>query len=404
MIETIAEVVFSFLLACIYSLVGILLIGCCKNSTFPIQKDIKISVCMFIISFIFFEIAAIISAIYRTKIDYDAPKYDINHQMYYSSYLAFYIFNVLWVIPFNYFLATRLHTCFKDTFLEIHRKSIMILFGIYVTSVFLYFGSQIWSAILLYWLPNILVPTKKILNGLRIQYSVIVILYQFTIMVLFNFKLFKFMKSCQLNSSNSDKNRHRQSQLLNAITKQSNLMTLIISAGLINYMIQHIYFGTVLINSTHVFLMWVLAWATKGIITIFSVALIFDFNHHYYLHICKYSHFVCIKLCSYATASKHQNKSVHFKYHRVDEYITNNYSSVKCQHAAHNVLQCYQVSIICHTLLNADVENYKRKLSKVDLLNAIHHILACHDDKISFYKINQYLSNKCDNKCDIKQC
>eukprot|EP01084_Bolivina_argentea_P263855 446757_1 len=299
----ITNITVSFIVAIIYSFVAVILLKWfCDKTTSPIPRNIQTSVILFIISYILIEVVSVIRAIYGSKIGQSAPQYDMNHQIYYISYLLYFLFDISWAISFHYFLAIQLYLCFKNTFLEIKSNYIFALFAIYVLSICLYFGSQIWADVLSFWFPHLIVPSEYTLNVLRVQYPICAILYQLFIMISFNTKLFKFLQQTPSTSPNSHQ------QLLCAMTKQTNLMTLVISVGFIHYIIQYIYYAQIWYTS-YMRIIWLCSGITQSLMIVFSVLFGFDFSNKYYYIICKYSDLCCIRLCVHVTnGSKINNK------------------------------------------------------------------------------------------------
>ena len=186
----VTEIILSVILSLIYT-AGL----CIFIQNFKINTNkAQISLNIMIIAYILFEITGIVRAIYRQKIEDKELKYDHDHNIYYMSYLLFFIFDIIWAVSFNYFLISRLQFSFKNTFLEINHYILITMFVIYLLSISFYFGSQIWSDVITYYHPNIAVPTENTLDALRIQYTVIVILFQSIILSVFNSKLFKLIK------------------------------------------------------------------------------------------------------------------------------------------------------------------------------------------------------------------
>eukprot|EP01084_Bolivina_argentea_P162223 282346_1 len=293
-----------------------------------------------------------------------------------------------------YFLKHKLVETFKNTFLEISSSFLShLLFITILSSIFAGSGYVI-SHLLMFWYPNN--TTLSVLDlFVLVPNTIMVLLSEIIIMVMMNHKLYRFIlltiQTDQFLSSDINKT------LTNSITKQTNLISLLVITSLLLAATQIVLFIPYKYGGL---LMYIILWSIVKVLLPFCVYLSFGFNTHQYKIFCKYSHKCCIFACNKLVGYNQRPKNI-LNYGSLDQIsdcnkhdnvtqllMLSSTHSIHCQGYDCNIIKRMCLLLKEHCKTN-NIENYMNQQHYLlrRILDDFHHLLQFHDDNNTFHYI-----------------
>eukprot|EP01084_Bolivina_argentea_P136991 241274_1 len=172
------------------------------------------------------------------------------------------------------------------------------------------------------------------------------------------------------------------------ITKQTNLISILMLTSINNYLAQMI------IMYANNYLQFVFMWMYFLSVSTTLICIIFTFNwtDNYYQYYCKYTHSLCICLCKQSRRNYNDYRLMNNNIN----YGTNGRTELTiCSSETCLSDNCETMHSFCKMLNQYDAYNHDDILENInltDILNNFNHLLLCHDTDDDFNKIYDKLS------------
>eukprot|EP01084_Bolivina_argentea_P123352 218591_1 len=272
------------------------------------------------------------------------------------------ITGVLNFIFVAYFITIKLEDAFKDTFLSIKKRTIYICFAIYAVIMCInWWGMFYLVFVFSHWYPKLaLEPYQTLLAITNGAYSFTSEIYFILILVIFNWKLFKFVRLTMNN--NEVLSLEINNRFKNFIIKQTNLISIITIAFCIFQGIAY-WKWVESPKDNLVNLLYPILFTLQQSIWAICIYLTFKFNNKYYYICCKYSHLCCIYSCTNLInkSDTYSSVAMTIQQHQQSQSSTN---ELECIEVICNIDQCKSFEMIRNALNeynNKFIPNEKKK-------------------------------------------
>eukprot|EP01084_Bolivina_argentea_P264008 447063_1 len=307
--------------------------------------------------------------------------FDMMHR---SSFITGYICQCLHTLFVGYFLKLKLEHTYNDRFFAINKRLNNLYFIIYaISSIFYQAMYSVYMAI-------DCTLCEKIQYIATIQWMVISFIYCILLLSLFYIKLGKFLLLTM--SNDKEKCSDLNQTLKYYITKQTNLISIIVLMIMLHIIFTYIAANVYALNTTAIFLYQWNYLISQGTLSI-SQYLTFNINHKYYALYCKYCHIICVSIIDRTKNNSTENQPLLMKQNEI-KYpqfeiveITSKYNQ---QTSCLNMNKCLAIQSICKILDEYNV-GYVANCSTTSILNDFHHVLMYHDSADAFHKIHEQL-------------
>ena len=398
--------------ACQNSLICLLSCLCLFSLLKHSKKRISKLIIIYFIAWIIHSIAIVINDINCINlIKYFKPD---NPTAYITNFVM-YIASSLIIISLCYFIKIKLENTYKNTYLSINKSLINISFIIIMLTMLPYLVLRLCVDIFIVY-DERLINLNDIYDKFKEATSPIQLLYYLLILVLFNSRLYRFIR---LTMKNDEKlSMEITMKLKTMIIKQTNLISIIIYTTFIYSVIYVLMKMVNIINLGKINdIVWGWIYNSAQVTVIICVYLTHknELNDKVYHKYCKYSHICCIWCCTKLIECKngrhnmYQYKPIQYELSVTRKSVTRKSTVIPLLSTTDNPINVTTIFDECinsdgdicnikdrmiNTIMTYISKNDVQSISTTTILNDFHHVLNYHDEDQDFQAIYGELNRR----------